>query len=66
LRTLFNVFDSDSSGMMETSEFRKFAKTLGTDPALTDEEVKEAMLQLDSSNNKRISFDEFWSWWKEE
>lgn len=48
---------------MDASEFAELAIELGTDPPLSSEELEEAMSQLDSSSDGKISFEEFWSWW---
>ena len=63
MRTIFHQFDTDNTGKLEIEEFKNFAHSLGANPDLTEEEINEAMLQLDLSNDKRISFDEFWIWW---
>ncbi|OQR98738.1 hypothetical protein ACHHYP_08135 [Achlya hypogyna] len=59
----FNKFDRDRSGEIDTAEFAALSVELGTYPALTTDEIKEAFAQLDTSANQKISFAEFWAWW---
>ena len=59
----FKKFDTDGSGEMDSSEFASLAVELGTYPPLKQEELDEAMRQLDNSADGKISFDEFWTWW---
>ncbi|KAF0718504.1 Aste57867_1648 [Aphanomyces stellatus] len=59
----FTKFDKDNSGEMDASEFSALSVELGTFPALSADEIKEAFDQLDSSADNRISFAEFWVWW---
>jgi Ca2+-binding EF-hand superfamily protein len=51
------------TGSMELTEFASLAVELGCMPALTDEELFEALLQLDNSDDGKVTFDEFWAWW---
>ncbi|EQC39567.1 hypothetical protein SDRG_03002 [Saprolegnia diclina VS20] len=59
----FATFDRDHSGEIDTAEFAALSVELGTFPALSPDEVKEAFAQLDTSANQKISFGEFWTWW---
>ncbi len=45
------------------SEYSLLAVELGTFPPLSQEELDEALLQLDNSKDGSISFEEFWAWW---
>ena len=60
---LFNKHDRDQSGDISVEEFRGLATDLGTVPELTDEEVAEAVAQIDKSNDAEFSFEELWTWW---
>ena len=66
VKLAFNKFDKDKSGLMSSSEFGYLALELGTFPELTEEEKKEALLQIDNSNDGEYSFDELWAWWVSE
>ena len=48
---MFNKHDVDGSGEIDVEEFRGLATDLGTVPELTDEEVAEAVSQIDKSND---------------
>jgi len=50
-------------GEMDMSEYSLLAVELGTFPPLSQEELDEALLQLDNSKDGSISFEEFWAWW---
>ena len=63
VKRAFDFHDKDGSGEMDVSEFANFAARLGTYPPLKDEEVEEALVQIDKSRDGSISFDEFWVWW---
>ena len=63
LRNVFNKHDVDGSGDISTEEFKGIASDLGTVPELTDEELKEAVSQIDKSNDGEFSFEELWTWW---
>ena len=63
LRNVFNKHDRDQSGDISVEEFRGLATDLGTVPELTDEEVAEAVAQIDKSNDAEFSFEELWTWW---
>ncbi len=63
LRNVFNKHDVDGSGEIDVEEFRGLATDLGTVPELTDEEVAEAVSQIDKSNDAEFSFEELWTWW---
>ena len=57
LKAIFNKFDADSSGSISLEEL-KAALSMGGKSA-TDEEVEEALAQVDTNDDKEISFDEF-------
>ena len=63
VKRAFDFHDKDGSGEMDVGEFASFAARLGTYPPLKDEEVEEALVQIDKSRDGSISFDEFWVWW---
>ena len=63
LRAVFNKHDVDGSGDISTEEFKGIATDLGTVPELTDDELKEAVSQIDKSNDGEFSFEELWTWW---
>ena len=63
LRNVFNKHDVDGSGEIDVEEFKGLATDLGTVPELTDEEVAEAVSQIDKTNDAEFSFEELWTWW---
>jgi Ca2+-binding EF-hand superfamily protein len=63
LRSVFDKHDTDNSGDISTEEFKGIATDLGTVPELSDEELKEAVSQIDKSNDGEFSFEELWTWW---
>lgn len=62
----FRKFDRDGSGEMDQHEFASLALELGTYPPLREEELREAMVQLDQSTDGKVTFDELWAWWSSE
>ena len=63
LRATFEKFDVDKSGHLDSREFSNLASELGTFPPLTEEELDEALFQIDQSDDNEFSFDELWMWW---
>ena len=59
----FEKFDVDKSGHLDSREFSNLASELGTFPPLTEEELDEALFQIDQSDDNEFSFDELWMWW---
>ena len=59
----FYEFDTDQSGFLDQSEIGAFCNRLGL--LLTDTQVAQALgeMELDSSRDGRIDFDEFLAWW---
>jgi calmodulin len=53
----FRVFDTDSDGIISSSELRHVMTTLGD--KLTDEEVDEMIREADIDNNGLIYYEEF-------
>jgi calmodulin len=56
---VFNSFDADGSGSMDTDEVFDCVKTLGWFP--TEETVSEAVDEVDSDKTGEINFDEFFA-----
>jgi Ca2+-binding EF-hand superfamily protein len=63
LRDTFDKFDVDRSGHLDSQEFSSLASELGTYPPLTEEELDEALLQIDQGDDNEFSFEELWMWW---
>ena len=63
LRVTFDKFDFDKSGHLDSHEFSSLASELGTYPPLTEEELDEALLQIDQGDDNEFSFEELWMWW---
>ena len=57
LRLVFDVFDADKSGYIETDELRKALKVLGF--RVKRDEVKKMIADIDDDNSGRIDFSEF-------
>ena len=64
--TAFYEFDADGSGYLDESEIGAFSRSLGV--LLTDAEVAQALdeMELDSTRDGKIDFDEFVAWWASE
>lgn len=62
IRSAFEKFDEDDSGVIEENEFKKIASYLGE--KTDSEDFKQAILALDKNNDGNISIAEFVSWWK--
>jgi Ca2+-binding EF-hand superfamily protein len=62
ISSAFNKFDSDGSGLIEQTEMKEIARSLGENP--DTDEFKYAMLALDKNNDGNISINEFVLWWK--
>eukprot|EP00746_Dinoflagellata_sp_MGD_P091615 gnl/MRDRNA2_/MRDRNA2_36299_c0_seq1.p1 gnl/MRDRNA2_/MRDRNA2_36299_c0~~gnl/MRDRNA2_/MRDRNA2_36299_c0_seq1.p1 ORF type:complete len:453 (-),score=113.75 gnl/MRDRNA2_/MRDRNA2_36299_c0_seq1:115-1473(-) len=61
LRQIFGKYDKDSSGTIDLKELQQMCKDLGG--RMTDEEVANAMAQLDKDNNGTCDFEEFIHFW---
>jgi hypothetical protein len=57
----FDLFDKDHSGALSASEFQQLMFELGE--TMTDQQVKEGMLQIDADGSGLIEFHEFVVWW---
>jgi hypothetical protein len=56
----FNKYDIESSGHIDTDGFKNLISDLSW--SLTDDEIAEAIAELDTSGNGRIELDEFLNW----
>jgi Ca2+-binding EF-hand superfamily protein len=59
---MFNKFDKDRSGKIDSKEFQQLCFSLGY--PLTDVELSLAVKQLDKDGSNHIELNEFSSWWK--
>ncbi|GFR90513.1 calmodulin [Elysia marginata] len=57
LRSLFDKFDTDKSGYLDSNELRKVMEFSGH--KFTDSEINDILKGADSSGDGKISFDEF-------
>eukprot|EP01041_Mallomonas_annulata_P004111 gene4111-8169_t len=62
-RNTFKRFDENGSGDLSISELSKLASILGVD--FTDEELQQAIIELDKDNSGLVTCDEFVSWWSD-
>jgi len=60
-RRIFNKYDTDQSGSIDSTEFRNLCYGLGY--FLSPTELDLAIKLLDKDGNKTISYQEFHSWW---
>jgi len=58
----FQTGDSNGDGMLEAFEFESLIWSLGME--LTSDELEAAFSSIDKNNDKKITFDEFRSFWK--
>lgn len=61
-RSLFDAYDADGNGSLDTSEVQQFAATIGL--KLTLQEADEAVREMELAEKKDgvVEFDEFWHW----
>lgn len=57
-REMFDIFDADNSGAIETKELGDVMKTLGFGE-LTDEELDELITEFDTDKSGKMEYDEF-------
>lgn len=57
LRVIFDKFDNDNSGFINTSEFRNILSAM--DIKLTDEQYEQLLQSVDPDNSRDIDFEEF-------
>ena len=60
---LFDEYDADNSGYLESDEIRKLMKKMGLD--LNDEDVARVMMEMDESGDGKVVIEEFDQWWRE-
>ena len=56
-RLIFDLFDTDKSGAIDSNELAKIMEVLGIQ--CTDKEIEEMLKFLDEDKNGKIEFDEF-------
>eukprot|EP01027_Heterolobosea_sp_BB2_P021515 GEZU01030953.1.p1 GENE.GEZU01030953.1~~GEZU01030953.1.p1 ORF type:complete len:126 (-),score=46.43 GEZU01030953.1:31-408(-) len=62
VKSIFQKYDHDNSGHISTSEFHSLCYDLGY--YLSEDEVAAVLVMLDKNNDKTVSFNEFFEWWK--
>ena len=62
ISTAFGRLDADGTGFVKTSQLEALFRALGLD--LKPAQVQQAVGQLDQSNTGKVSFGEFFMWWK--
>jgi Ca2+-binding EF-hand superfamily protein len=60
-RMMFEEIDTDGSGELTASELREVAEKLGG--GLSEEEIDDAMMEMDHSGDGAIGVAEFQEWW---
>ena len=63
VRKRFQEFDVDGSGSLVAAELRELLVQLGSHE-LSDDELNDAMQQLDADNSGLVDYDEFLPWWR--
>ncbi|GME33186.1 Calmodulin [Neofusicoccum parvum] len=64
IREIFNVFDRDGSGTINSSELRHVMKAIGEN--LTDDEIDDLIREADVDGNGTIDYDEFARFFKKD
>ncbi|EKG14522.1 Calcium-binding EF-hand [Macrophomina phaseolina MS6] len=64
IREIFNVFDRDGSGTINSSELRHVMKAIGEN--LTDQEIDDLIKEADVDGNGTIDYDEFARFFKKD
>lgn len=60
-RHTFSSYDIDGSGTIDATEFKSLIEKLGA--TFNDDEINEALNQLDSDGNGKVDQNEFVQWW---
>jgi Ca2+-binding EF-hand superfamily protein/ankyrin repeat protein len=60
-KTTFQKFDQDNSGILDASELTKLIEALGGN--FTEEEVQQAIQEIDQDGSNSIEISEFVLWW---
>ena len=58
---LFESLDSDSDGMLDRADFKRFVRYIGL--SLNDQEFYSTWINLDRDRSGEVSFDEFFAWY---
>jgi calmodulin len=61
-KQIFNHYDKDGNGTLDSVELSKFMADLGE--PLNDAELDEALKILDKNGDGKIQIEEFLSWWQ--
>jgi hypothetical protein len=60
-RITFNKYDADNSGCLDIEELKLILDELGA--KFNEDELKDALRELDTDNSGLIELEEFLSWW---
>ena len=63
IREIFDHFDRNKNGKIETSELTDLLNALGSD--MDEDEIKLGLSIVDSDGNGTIEWGEFLTWWSE-
>ncbi|CAD8123072.1 unnamed protein product [Paramecium sonneborni] len=59
---VFKKFDKDGNGYVESNELIEISKQMNEE--ITQDDIDRLMKVVDSNNDGKISFEEFWIWWQ--
>ena len=62
VKNLFNMVDSDGSGVIDRYEMRELLSKLGK--TLSDDVINEGFNNIDIDSSGHIDFDEFFAWYR--
>ena len=62
IAAMFQSFDRDASGSLDTAELAKLCQALGS--PLSHNELESALFILDKGGSGVIAYGEFLAWWK--
>ena len=62
IRALFDRFDTDAGGTIDASEVQQMAQLV--DVQLTDQQVKQAVAEMNAGRGHELTFEQFVEWWK--